>query len=87
MLADSVEAAVRAAASAITDSRELEELVKEVIDTKIAESQLSDVPLTLQDLTRIKTAFIETLKHVYHTRKIAPIGTAEVARATMEASG
>jgi len=45
------------------------------------------VPLTLQDLTRIKTAFLETLKHAYHTRKIAPIGTAEVARATMEASG
>ncbi len=85
MLADSVEAAVRAAASAITDSRELEELVREVIDTKIAESQLSDVPLSLQDLTRIKTAFIETLKHAYHTRKIAPIGTAE--EATMEASG
>ena len=76
MLADSVEAAVRAAAPAITDSRELEEMTKEVIDTKVAESQLSDVPLTFQDLTRIKAAFIETLKHMYHARKVTPLENA-----------
>ncbi len=73
MLADSVVAAVWAAAPAITDSRELEEMTKEVIDTKVAESQLSDVPLTFQDLTGIKAAFIETLKHMYHTRKVTPL--------------
>ncbi|HOC82061.1 MAG TPA: hypothetical protein PKI39_03525, partial [Synergistales bacterium] len=60
----------------ITDSRELEEMTKEVIDTKVAESQLSDVPLTFQDLTRIKAAFIETLKHMYHARKVTPLENA-----------
>ncbi len=79
MLADSLEAAVRAAASDITDPRELEEITNEVIETKISESQLSDVPLTFQDLTRIKSAFIDTLKHMYHTRKVTPIGPGERA--------
>ena len=73
MLADSVEAAVRAAASAITDRRELEEMTEEVIEIKVAESQLSDVPLTFRDLTGIKAAFIETLQRMYHTRKITPL--------------
>lgn len=73
MLADSVEAAVRAAAGSISDPRELEDVVGEVIETKISESQLFEVPLTFQDLTRIKLAFIDTLKHMYHTRKVAPL--------------
>ena len=84
MLADSVEAAVRAAASAITDRRELEEMTEEVIEIKVAESQLSDVPLTFRDLTGIKAAFIETLKHMYHTRKITPLE--EVGDVTLEAT-
>ncbi len=79
MLADSLEAAVRAAASDITDPRELEEITSEVIETKVAESQLSEVPLTFQDLTRIKSAFVDTLKHMYHTRKVTPIGPGERA--------
>lgn len=73
MLADSVEAAVRAAASDINNPRELEEAVNGVIETKISESQLEEVPLTFQDLTRIKAAFVDTLKHMYHTRKITPL--------------
>ena len=73
MLADSVEAAVRAAAGAINDPGELEEAVNEVIDKKISESQLEEVPLTFQDLTKIKAAFVETLKHMYHTRKVTPL--------------
>ncbi|GAB6280449.1 MAG: HDIG domain-containing protein [Thermovirga sp.] len=74
MLADSVEAAVRAAAGDINDPMDLEEAVSEVIETKISESQLEEVPLTFQDLTKIKTAFVDTLKHMYHTRKVAPLG-------------
>lgn len=77
MLADSVEAAVRAAASSIKDPRELEEAVNEVIETKISESQLEEVPLTFQDLAKIKAAFVETLKHMYHTRKVAPLANDE----------
>lgn len=77
MLADSVEAAVRAAAGDISDPRELEEAVSEVIGTKIAESQLEEVPLTFQDLTKIRIAFVDTLKHMYHTRKVASLSADE----------
>ncbi|HRV70681.1 MAG TPA: HDIG domain-containing protein [Thermovirgaceae bacterium] len=73
MLADSVEAAVRAAAGDIRNPKELEEVVSNVIETKISESQLDLVPLTLQDITRIKIAFSETLKHMYHTRRVSPV--------------
>ncbi len=77
MLADSVEAAVRAASDAITDPAELQEIVREVVDTKITETQLDEVPLTFRDLTNIKAAFIDTLKHMYHTRKVTPLGEGE----------
>lgn len=84
MLADSVEATVRSKfqAGSVISSREagngdtrmrengktLEELVTAIIDERVRSGQLDECPLTLQDLARIRQAFITTLQGIYHPR-------------------
>ncbi len=78
MLADSVEATVRAAmqgkgvgASDIgTEVFEgaLETMVDKVIQQKLADGQLDECQLTLQDLRAIRGAFVQILRGVYHPR-------------------
>ena len=46
----------------------LEELVTAIIDERVRSGQLDESPLTLQDLTRIRQAFINTLQSIYHPR-------------------
>ncbi|MCF7935381.1 MAG: HDIG domain-containing protein [Synergistales bacterium] len=70
MLADSVEAAVRGAGSSIAQVGELEELVNDVVQAKISEGQLDYVQFTLADLAAIKFSFTNTLRSMYHSRKI-----------------
>ncbi len=73
MLADSIEAAVRSAGPEISDYRDLQETVSEVVDSKLAGSQLDRVALTLQDLSVIKEVFVRVLRSMYHTRQIRKI--------------
>ncbi len=83
MLSDSVEATVRSKAQAgkIALSRDsysngrghnglptLEELVSSIIDDRIRAGQLDESPLTLQDIARIRQAFVNTLQGIYHPR-------------------
>ncbi len=78
MLADSVEATVRAAvqggAGAVSDvgteagDDPLESVVDRVIREKIEDGQLDECELTLQDLRAIRGAFIQILKGIYHPR-------------------
>ena len=46
----------------------LEELVNGIIDERIRSGQLDESPLTLQDIARIRQAFITTLQSIYHPR-------------------
>lgn len=46
----------------------LEELVASIIDERIRSGQLDESPLTLQDIARIKQAFVNTLQGIYHPR-------------------
>ncbi len=46
----------------------LEELVGSIIDERIRSGQLDESPLTLQDIARIKQAFVNTLQGIYHPR-------------------
>lgn len=66
MLADSVEAAVKSLPN--PSHQEIEELVDEVVNSKLADGQLDESPLSMKDLQEIKRAFVETLKSIYHQR-------------------
>lgn len=66
MLADSSEAVTRAKAP--KDEAELRELVRSVIESRLAEGQLDETELTIRDLNEILESFVGTLKGVYHPR-------------------
>jgi cyclic-di-AMP phosphodiesterase PgpH len=84
MLADSVEATVRSKAQngKIVSSREelangngrgngmqtLEELVSSIIEERIRSGQLDECNLQIQDIARIRQAFVSTLQGIYHPR-------------------
>jgi hypothetical protein len=66
MLADSCEARVRSAQPGSPE--EIEHIVRETIDNKIAEGQLDECDLTLRDLEAIRAAFFDTLRGIFHPR-------------------
>jgi putative nucleotidyltransferase with HDIG domain len=66
MLADTVEAAVRA----IPDptGQKIEEMIDRVIKNRFMEGQLDECPLTLKDLSKIKESFLKILVGIHHQR-------------------
>lgn len=66
MLADSVEAAVRSIKDPNKDK--INEMVKSIIDDKLASGQLSNCDLTLKDIEKIKKCFLTILNGIYHHR-------------------
>jgi hypothetical protein len=66
MLADSCEARVRSSQPASPE--EIEHIIRETIDTRVAEGQLDDANLTLRDLQEIRSAFFDTLRGLFHPR-------------------
>jgi len=72
MLADGVEGASRALAEP-TPSR-IRGLVQRIIDERVRDGQLDGCNLTLQELARIREAFIPVLTAIFHVR--APYPTA-----------
>jgi hypothetical protein len=66
MLADAVEAAVRT----IEDPtpQRLEQTIDELIRKRFEEGELDECPLTVKDLTKIRSAFLGVLIGIYHTR-------------------
>ena len=66
MLADSVEAAVRS----ITEPTKgkIEEMVNNIIQSRLSEGQLNNCDLTLNDLDKIRKAFLKSLSGIYHQR-------------------
>lgn len=63
MLADSVEAATRAAGN-----ENLAEVIHEQVRAKLEDGQLDESPLTIADLHKIERAFYETLRAMRHGR-------------------
>ncbi len=70
MLADCVEAAVRASQPA--DQGRIVALVTHLTEMRWAEGELADSGLTRTDLLEIQVAFRELLRSVYHTRPAYP---------------
>ncbi len=82
MLADGVEAAVRASAQsgklrparpADNGSRErsgttIGEVVEQIVNDRVRAGQLDECPLTLRDIALIKASFVQTLQGIYHPR-------------------
>lgn len=73
MLADSLEAACRANfQSAEPTPDAIEKVVDRVMDEKLEDGQLSESPLTLGQISRIRQAFFESLVGHYHQRIAYP---------------
>lgn len=70
MIADSVEAASRTAASATPE--EFRQIIDRIIENKISEEQFHEAPLTLGDLDVIRKAFLDVLVSTYHERPHYP---------------
>jgi putative nucleotidyltransferase with HDIG domain len=73
MLADSLEAACRAVFQTEEPTPEaIQKVVTRIIDEKVNDGQLEESPLTLNELTLIRRAFLESLIGHYHQRIAYP---------------
>ncbi|TYP92689.1 hypothetical protein LX73_2052 [Fodinibius salinus] len=66
LLADCVEASSRAMKD--PNYQKLENLIDKMVDERVNEGQLSETPLTFQDLRAIKKTFLNILVGIYHSR-------------------
>jgi putative nucleotidyltransferase with HDIG domain len=66
MLADGIEAAVRACRC--TSLEEMDEVVRKVFGERLADHQLDDSDLTLREMEVVRQSFLETLRGMYHPR-------------------
>lgn len=85
MLADSVEAAVKAKNKSFDNIRDLRLLVQNVIKQKAEAGQLKDVDFTMHDMAVIESSFIDILRSTYHSREVKEIS--ESIRAAAEKKG
>lgn len=72
MLADGVEASCRSMKD--TTFTKLENQINRIVDSNVADGQLSNCPLTFQQIQIIKESFLSILKGVYHSRIEYPEG-------------
>jgi len=66
MLADSCEAAVRAAHP--TSAEEIDKIVHRIISEKLTSGELDECDVTTRDLDQVRSAFVEMLHGVFHPR-------------------
>jgi cyclic-di-AMP phosphodiesterase PgpH len=66
MLADGVEASVRALDEKDSDS--IRAMVERIVTARVEDGQLDEAELTLRDIARIKDAFVGQLLGMYHSR-------------------
>jgi cyclic-di-AMP phosphodiesterase PgpH len=69
-LADGVEATSRSMPH--TTAEAIQDTVNRIIDARIADGQLDEAPLTLEEITRIKNSFQFTLLNMLHSRIAYP---------------
>ena len=81
MLADSVEAAVKAKNKSFENIRDLRLLVQNVIKQKIDAGQMRDVDFTMREMAVIESSFIEILRSTYHSREVKEISASITAAA------
>jgi len=72
MLADSVEAAVRATMPKMHSIDEVETTIRNIVRGKLNDGQLADSQLSIKDVTVIEQSFFRVLKGMYHERIAYP---------------
>jgi putative nucleotidyltransferase with HDIG domain len=73
MLADALEAACRAIFQTEEPTPDaIEKVVDRIVNEKLDDGQLSESPLTLGELTKVRQAFLDSLKGHYHQRIAYP---------------
>ena len=72
MLADSVEAAVRAMMPKMKSVDEVEQTIRNIIRGKLNDGQLADSQLSIKDVIVIEQSFFRVLKGMYHERIAYP---------------
>jgi len=85
MLADSVESAARVLPDPTPDR--IRALVDRIVESKIAQRQLDEAPLTFGELSRIKEQFVAGLSGIYHQRIDYPTVREEADSSTVPAAG
>lgn len=71
MMVDSVEAACKSLKN--HDKESIDRMVDNIINDKIEHNQLNNCPLTLQDITRIRSYIKERMMSIYHVRIEYPV--------------
>ena len=66
MLADACESAVRAMAEPTPEK--IENIISNIISSRLKDGQLEDSPLTFSDLSKIRKSFLATLVALHHKR-------------------
>ena len=69
-LADGAEAASRSMRSATAE--QFSQLIETIVNDRIAQGQLNEAPLTLEDIAKVKNSFTFTLLNVLHSRVAYP---------------
>ena len=78
MLADSLEAACRAIfMNEDADEEKIRNVIEEIFNEKISDDQLSNAPITFQELDIIRESFQISLEGLYHQRVLYPDITEE----------
>lgn len=85
MLADSVEAAVKAKNRSFENIRDLRLLVQNVIKQKLESGQFRDVDFTVREMAVIESSFIDILRSTYHSREVKDIS--ESVKQALEKKG
>ncbi|WP_064605587.1 HD family phosphohydrolase [Streptobacillus moniliformis] len=66
MLADTIEAAVRA--NADKSSENVEKIVRHLIKSKVEDGQLSECDMTMNEIEKVTKAFLNIIRGIYHER-------------------
>jgi len=66
MLADSIEAASRTLTE--PSPAQVQGMIDRLVDSIVADNQLSECDITLREIGQVKDAFLKTLTGVYHRR-------------------
>ncbi len=85
MLADSVESAARVLPDPTPER--IRALIDRIVESKIAQRQLDEAPLTFGELSRIKEQFVVGLSGIYHQRIDYPTVREDAEPSTVPATG
>lgn len=78
MLADSVEASVRSISNPTRGK--IEEMVNNIIKSRLNEGQLDNCDLTLKDIDILRKSFLKSLDGIYHQRIEYPIDKSQIKK-------